>query len=181
MQKEFIISHTLELFFDAEADAAVRDLWRRLDEAGVPSMATRGHRGHRPHVTLAMAGTIPPAARRSLRDELATLSIPDLWLYTLGTFPGEESVLLLGAVVDTELLAVHTAVHDALAGRVREPSAYYFPGAWVPHCTLAQGITPSQLSTGFAALQPTTPIRAAVTEIGVTDTRTGEVEVLPRP
>ncbi len=83
----------------------------------------------------------------------------------------------MGAVVDTELLAVHAAAHDTLAGRVRDPSAYYFPGAWVPHCTLAHGLTPSQLSSGFAALQPTEPVRASVTGVGVTDTRTGEVDV----
>ena len=171
------MAHALELFFDEGADAAVRELWRRLDEAGVPSVAARGHQRYRPHVTMAVAGTMPPATREALRSDLATLSIPDLWLYTLGTFPGEDSVLLLGAVVDTELLAVHAAAHDTLAGRVRDPSAYYFPGAWVPHCTLAHGLTPSQLSSGFAALQPTEPVRASVTGVGVTDTRTGEVDV----
>lgn len=172
------MAHALELFFDAEADAAVRTLWHRLDDAGIPSLAARTHQRHRPHVTLALAATIPPAARQAVRAETSVLSLPDLWLYTLGTFPGEEAVLLLGAVVDTEVLAVHSAVHDALAGKVIQPSAYYFPGAWIPHCTLAQGITRDQLSAGFAALHPAEPIRAAVTGIGVTDTRTGEVDVL---
>ncbi|MDR7301661.1 2'-5' RNA ligase family protein [Haloactinomyces albus] len=172
------MAQALELFFDAEADAAVRVLWQRLDDAGVPSMATRTHQRHRPHVTLAMGATIPPSARRALAADLGTLSIPDLWLYTLGTFPGEDSVLLLSAITDTELLAVHSAAHDALAGKVTQPSAYHLPGAWVPHCTLAQGITRDELSAGFAVLHPAEPIRATVTEVGITDTRTGEVEVL---
>jgi 2'-5' RNA ligase len=172
------MAHALELFFDADADAKVRALWRRLEDAGVPSLASHSHRRHRPHVTLAVAGTIPRAARTALRSELRFLSIPDLWLYTLGTFPGEGTVLLLGAVVDTEVLAVHSAVHDVLAGKVSSPSAYCFPGAWIPHCTLAQGITSEQLSDGFAALQPPEPIRAAIAEIGVADTRTGDVEIL---
>ncbi|GAA0510688.1 2'-5' RNA ligase [Saccharopolyspora subtropica] len=172
------MAHALDFFFDDAADAAVRALWRRLDTAGVPSVASRTHGRHRPHVTLAVAGTIPAAARRSLRGELELLSIPDLWLHTLGTVPGEERMLLLGAVVDTELLAVHSAVHDALAGRVRNPSAYYFPGAWIPHCALAQGVSADQLAAGFRALQPVEPVRASISEIGITDTRTGEVEVL---
>ncbi|MEV0697392.1 2'-5' RNA ligase family protein [Saccharopolyspora sp. NPDC050389] len=162
-------------FFDDAADSEIRALWRRLDEAGVPSLATRKHR---PHVTFAAAGGMPTAARKALRAELELLSIPDLWLHTLGTFPGEERVLLLGAVVDTELLAVHSAVHDALAGRVQHPSAYYFPGAWIPHCTLAQGITDDQLAAGFQALQPPEPVRAGISEIAIVDTRTGEAETV---
>ncbi|MEU5848278.1 2'-5' RNA ligase family protein [Saccharopolyspora shandongensis] len=162
-------------FFDDAADSAVRALWRRLDAAGVPSVAARKHR---PHVIFAAARTMPTAARKALRSELELLSIPDLWLHTLGTFPGEERVLLLGAVVDTELLAVHSAVHDALAGRVQHPSAYYFPGAWIPHCTLAQGITDDQLAAGFRALQPPEPVRAGIGEIAIVDTKTGEAETV---
>lgn len=172
------MAHSVEAFFDHDADEAVRELWARLDRAGVPSPATRGHGRHRPHVTLAVAGTIAQRTRDALRADLALLSLPRLWLYTLGTFPTEQNGLFLGAVVDTELLAVHSATHDVLAGRVKQPWAHYLPGAWVPHCTLAQDITPAELAAGFARLHPVTPIGATVTEVGITDTRTGEVELL---
>ena len=72
------------------------------------------------------------------------VALPSLWLYTLGTFPTKENALFLGAVTDAEVLAVHSAVHDALAGKVRDPWAYYLPGAWVPHCALAQDLDPKQ-------------------------------------
>ena len=168
----------LEFYFDDDADAAVRTLWRRLEKAGVPSLATRTHRGHRPHVSFALAGAIPAATRDALRADLARLSIPRLWLYNLGTFSSADHVLMLFAVVDTELLAVHSAVHDVLAGRVRQPSAYYLPGSWIPHCTLAQGIEPAQVAAGFAALYPVEPIRATVVEVGVVDTHTGAMDPL---
>jgi 2'-5' RNA ligase len=112
------MAHSVELFFDGEADEAIRSLWQALERAGVPSLASRTHRRHRPHVTFAMAGSIPPRTVEALRRDLAPLSLPDLWLYTLGTFPTRENVLWLGAVVDAELLAVHSAVHDVLAGAV---------------------------------------------------------------
>jgi hypothetical protein len=172
------VAHALDLFFNDEADAAVRALWQRLEMGGVPSMASRTHRGHRPRVTFALAGSIPRPAREALRRDLALLALPNLWLYTLATFPTTDNSLWLGAVVDTELLAVHSAVHDVLAGRVREPSAYYLPGAWVPHCVLAEGVTPVELATGFATLHPVQPIRAAVGRVGITDTRTGEIDLL---
>jgi len=167
------VAQVLEFFFDDEADAAVRALWRRLDQAGVPSAA--GHRDNRPHVTFAAAGTIPVRARATLKTDLALLSLPALWLYTLGAF-ATGNTLFLGAITDTELLAVHSAVHDALAGKVRDPLADYLPGAWVPHCTLAQDVTADQLVTAFAAIHPVEPIRASIAEIGILDTRTGEVE-----
>jgi 2'-5' RNA ligase len=169
------MAQALEFYFDGEADAAVRGLWRRLDDGGVPSLGTRTHGRHRPHVTFALAGAVPAATREALRADLRLLSIPRLWLSTLSAFDG---VLMLSAVVDTELLAVHSTVHDVLAKRVKQPVAYYLPGSWVPHCTLAQGLEPAQMTAGFAALYPVGSIRARITEIAVVDTHTGEADVL---
>jgi hypothetical protein len=163
------MAQALQFFFDGEADAAVRGLWRRLAAAGVA-----GGRG-RPHVTFAAAGSIPAATRTDLRDDLRLLSIPALWLSMLAAADG---VLMLTAVVDTELLAVHSAVHDVLAKRVRQPVAYYLPGSWLPHCELARDLEPSDVSAGFAALYPVGSIKARITEIAVVDTHSGETDVL---
>jgi 2'-5' RNA ligase superfamily protein len=164
------MAQTLEFFFDGEADAAVRGLWRRLSEAGVASPARP-----RPHVTFAAAKTIPAATRAMLREDLRLLSIPALWLSTLGAFDGS---LVLAAVVDTELLAVHSAVHDVLAKRVKHPAAYYLPGSWIPHCVLAQNLEPDAVTAGFASLYPVGSIKARITEIAVVDTQTGETDVV---
>jgi 2'-5' RNA ligase len=172
------MAQALEFWFDDAADAAVRKLWRRLDEAGVPSLATRTHGRHRPHVTFALQGAIPPRTRDALREDLRLLSIPSLWLSTLAAFSASEPVLMLAAVVDTELLAVHSAVHDVLAKKVKQPQAYYLPGSWVPHCTLAQGLEPAQVAAGFAALYPVQPIKARVSGIAIVDTHTGDAESL---
>jgi hypothetical protein len=77
---------------------------------------------------------------------------------------------VLAAVVDSELLAVHNAVHDALAGRVRGPVAAYLPGAWLPHCVLASTMP----GEAFIALHPVEPVRAQVVGVEIADARTGE-------
>jgi hypothetical protein len=169
------MGQAVEFWFDEDGDGAVRGLWRRLEQAGVPSLETRTHKGHRPHVSFAVAGVIPGRTREALAEDLRLLAVPRLWLATLAASDGG---LALAAVVDTELLAVHSAVHDVLAKRVRAPSAYYLPGSWVPHCALAQGIEAEQVVAGFAALYPVTPIRARVSEVAVVDTHTGEAESL---
>ncbi|MEV4733558.1 2'-5' RNA ligase family protein [Saccharopolyspora sp. NPDC049426] len=166
------MADALVFHFDDETEGRIRDLWKRLGEAGIPGA------GDRPRVTLAVAGSIPAPARKALRGELELLSIPDLWLHTLGTLPGDERMLLLGAVVDTELLAVHSAVHDVLAGKVKNPSAYYFPGAWIPCCVLAEGLDTDQLAAAFSTLLPPEPVRAAVREISIVNTGTGDAETL---
>ena len=76
---------------------------------------------------------------------------------------GRPDELVLAAVVDAELLAVHAAVHDALAGRVRGPVAAYLPGAWLPHCVLAT----SRPAEAFAALHPVAPVRARIVGVEV--------------
>ena len=95
--------------------------------------------------------------------ELRLLAIPSIWLATLGTVAGRPDELVLAAVVDAELLAVHAAVHDALAGRARGPVAAYLPGTWLPHCVLAT----ARPADAFAALHPVTPVRAKVTGVAV--------------
>ncbi len=116
-----------------------------------------------PSVVAAAAAAIPPAAREALDGELRVLALPSIWLATLGTVAGRPHELVLAAVVDAELLAVHAAVHDALAGRVKGPVAAYLPGAWLPHCVLAT----ERPAAAFAALHPVQPVRARVVAVDI--------------
>jgi hypothetical protein len=166
------MAQALRFFFDGDADAAVRRLWRQLADAGVPGGSDVGGR---PHVTFAQAGAVPAKTRAALRDDLRLLSIPQLWLSML---TAADDVLSLTAVVDTELLAVHSTVHDVLAKRVKDPVGRYLPGSWAPHCVLANGLSPDQLIAGFAALHPVGSIQVRITEIAVVDTQTGEADVV---
>jgi hypothetical protein len=119
--------------------------------------------GGPPSIVAAAATAIPAPAREALADELRVLALPSIWLATLGTVAGRPDELVLAAVVDAELLAVHAAVHDALAGRVKGPVATYRPGAWLPHCVLAS----ERPAEAFAALHPVTPVRARVVGVDV--------------
>jgi 2'-5' RNA ligase len=166
--------HALVAFLDDAADREIRRLWQVLRDGGI-SPATRGFA---PHVTFGAGAVIPARARAAVREELALLTLPGLWLSTLATFPSTENVLMLAAVVDTELLAVHSAVHDALAGKVRQPAGPHLPGSWVPHCPLAERIPSDRLATAFALMHPVIPVRATLGSVAVLDTATGEIEKL---
>ena len=117
----------------------------------------------RPALTAAAAVAVPAPARDALADELRVLALPSVWLAALGATAARPGELVLAAVVDAELLAVHSAVHDALAGRVRGPAAAYLPGAWLPHCVLAT----TRPEAAFAALHPVEPVRARIVGVEV--------------
>ena len=144
----------------------------RLDDraaAGIDGLRTRAAAAgaavpnDRAALTAAAAAAVPAAARGAVKDELRVLALPSVWLATLGATAGRPGELVLAAVVDAELLAVHAAVHDALAGRVRGPVAAYLPGAWLPHCVVAT----SGATDAFAALHPVEPVRARIVAVEV--------------
>ncbi|MCE3552808.1 2'-5' RNA ligase family protein [Pseudonocardia sp. RS11V-5] len=127
-----------------------------------------------PTLTFAAAALIPAAARVELTEALRGLTLPSLWLPTLGSVAGHDDDLVLSAIVDTELLAVHSAVHDALAGKVRSPFGSYLPGAWLPHVVLAH----ERPADAFALLHPVRPVRASIEGVEIADTRDGSSEPL---
>jgi 2'-5' RNA ligase len=171
------VAHALEMYFDEEADAAVRRLWLRLADAGLPSLATRTHRLHRPHVSLMVAESLAGADLARLRPVLRARR-PAVRLYILGTFPGRNGALFLGVPVTAELLAFHAEVHAALADQPARHWPYYLPGNWVPHCTLAEGLSDDEAGQAFALLYGHEPIMAMVAAVGIKDTTTGSVTLL---
>ena len=148
---------TVRFRLDETACTELAALRVRLAARGIPVPSGP------PSVTVAGAAAIPHAAREAMYAELRLLALPSVWLATLGTVAGRPDELVLAAVVDAELLAVHAAVHDALAGRVRSPMAAYLPGTWLPHCVLAT----ERPADAFALLHPVTPVRARVVEVTV--------------
>jgi hypothetical protein len=166
------MADALDLFLDEPSAAAVGRLRARLARAGLPAARDT------PSVRFARAAVIPESGRRGLAEGLSRLVLPELWLSVLGTILTERPVLVLAAVTDTELLAAHTDVHDVLAGRVRQPSAAFLPGSWLPHCPLSGELPAPDLPRALDAVLPVEPIRARVASIGITDTRTGAVLAL---
>lgn len=162
------MTQTVRFCLDDDAAAELTLLRARAEAAGstVPS--------DRPALTAAAALAIPTAARQALKDELRVLAVPTVWFATLGSTAGRPDELVVAAVVDSELLAVHAAVHDALAGRVRGPVAAYLPGAWLPHCVLAL----DNPAAAFSALHPIEPVRARLVDVEIVDSRTGQSQPL---
>jgi 2'-5' RNA ligase len=167
------MAHALELFFDPDSEAEIKQVWDRLEAAGLPSLATRTHRRHRPHVTLVVAERIEAARLQDGRDRLAATHL-DVTLHSPAVFQ-RSGVLYLSVVPTLELLSLHQQIHAALADSLIAPWGTYSVGGWVPHCTLAQGLTREQLARGIDLLHDQPVVEAHVTDAGILDTKTGEV------
>jgi 2'-5' RNA ligase len=167
------MAHALELLFDPATEAEIRDVWARLEAARLPSLATRSHRRHRPHVTLVVAERIEPAGLNGARHHLTATHL-DITLYSPAVFQ-RSGVLYLSVVPTMALLQLHQEAHAALRGSLVKPWYTYSPDTWVPHCTLAQDLDRAQLAHGIELLHGQRIIETHVTAAGLLDTKTGEV------
>ena len=167
------MAHAVEVFFDAASEAAVRAVWAGLEAAGVPSLASRTHRRHQPHISLSVAERIKTEQLQDARKRLAATHL-DVRLYSPAVFP-RRGVLYLSVVPTLALLRLHEDVHAALRDSVVAPWDLYSVGAWVPHCTLAQELTRAQIGQGIDQLHDQPIITAHVSSACILDTTTGDV------
>jgi 2'-5' RNA ligase len=167
------MAHAVEVFFDSTTEAAIKAVWARLEAARVPSLATRTHRRHRPHISLSVAERIKTGQLQDAREHLAATHL-DVTLSSPAVFP-RRGVLYLSVVPTLALLRLHEDVHAALRDSMVAPWDLYSVGAWMPHCTLAQELTRAQIAQGIDLLHDQPIITAHVSSAGILDTATGEV------
>jgi len=141
----------IEMFFDNRTDAAVRSLWERLAEDGLPSLDTT----YRPHVSLAVFDGDPFMELSSLvRGWASTVHYMTLELSHIGRFP-ETGVAFLGVTPTRLLLDLHEGLHVRLAAHpTGTGSDLYRPGSWVPHCTLAMRVADPDVSRLLSLVRP---------------------------
>ena len=159
----------VELFFDTQAEKQIFGAWNAIKEAGISSSLLNA--GYRPHVSLGVCNRIDSSA---FEAELSTFaesvaSFP-LTLSSVGFFPGAEGVIFLGVTVTNHLLDIHAAFHKLCEKHAQEQFEHYAVGKWVPHCTLAFGLSERQISEALVICRGIPlPISAEVKAIGLAE------------
>jgi 2'-5' RNA ligase len=139
---------SLELTFDDAADAAVREDWVALQDAGLPSQARHTGASNRPHVTLLYSNDpLDPPPITGLPIEL-TVATPLV-------FGSAKRGFLLARLVrpNRELLELHRLLHER-AGDGPGVDPLTRPGAWTPHVTLARRIPADDLGRALSVVSP---------------------------
>lgn len=141
--------HHVELLMDPVSEVAVREEWRVLDEAGLPSQARHRGASNAPHVTLTMTQAWPGAG--DLGCALASLSpLPvAVWLGAPLVFGPGPFVLTRLVVASQPLLEVHRGLVDRMPPLA---SDLLVPGRWTPHVTLGRRLDQEQVSRAVGLL-----------------------------
>ncbi|HEY3530035.1 MAG TPA: 2'-5' RNA ligase family protein [Nocardioides sp.] len=167
------------LLLDDRADAAVRRLWRRLEDAGVATLLTHTHGLHVPHLTWAALRSYDLDEVRAALDALPEQPPLALHLDAFGTF--RRSRCWLAPAVSAPLVERQAAVVAATVGTGAELHRHYEPGSWVPHLTLAPRLHLSDLSTVAALVYDVLPLVATGVRSALIDTSTGARYSLSHP
>lgn len=143
------MTQAVELLLDPESDAAVREQWDLLEQAGLPSRARHGSPSNRPHVTVVGVADVPAEAEEQVARACVVRLPLEVRLGAPVVF-GVDPVVLVRLVIPTvDLLDLHAAVAGVVGVASRSTSA---PGRWTPHLTLSHRLPRAQLPRALEVL-----------------------------
>lgn len=140
---------SVELLLDESLDAAVREEWSRMLDAGVASQGRIRSPSNRPHVTLFVSAEIPAEVEDSVRATLSDTPVP-VRLGGVVVFGDRHATLARLVVPSSALLDLHARLFDLLAGCPGVP-AHIRPGEWTPHVTLARRVPAKRIGAALVA------------------------------
>jgi len=168
------------LLFDAHGELAIRRLWRRLEDEGVPTLMSHTHGRHVPHLSYAVLRSYDMDKVVDALDLLPDEGPMTLHFDAVGMFRRSRTWLVPS--VTSEIPRRQERVVEALESTGADLHQHYEPGVWVPHCTLAPRTTLERLPTIAAAVFDMLPLVTIVDRAALVDTATGEqhlLDVLP--
>lgn len=135
---------SVELLLDLRAEKLLNRDWALLKEAELPSQGNHTGPSNRPHITVLAAPRIPAEHDQDLAmlADALPLSIHNAGLVIFRT--GRGQVLTRLGVVSGALLKFHRSVHEILRD-VPDVAGNCKPDRWIPHVTLARGMTSAQV------------------------------------
>ena len=165
------------LLFDRPGERAVRRLWGRLEDRGVPTLRSHTHGRHLPHLSYAVLRSWD--ADRVLE---AVSALPDggpvtFHLDGLGLFRRGRTWLV--PAVTAAVAARQEAVVRAVAGTGADLHKHYLPGVWMPHVTLAPRVGRQALAAAAVTVYDVLPLTLTADRAALVDSGTGRVWPLP--
>ena len=164
------------LLFDRRSERAVRALWDRLEQAGVPSLGSHTHGRHVPHVSYAVLRSWDQASVTAALAQLGGGAPVELSFDGIGLFRRGRTWLVAG--VSADFVARQQRVVEAVTATGAELHKHYRPGTWLPHCSLAPRATLAQLPVAVAAVLDVLPLRARLDRAALVNSATGELSPL---
>ncbi len=150
----------VELHIDDDNAAPILALTTAIyAQCGGENLATSGGQ---PHISLAGFDQIDLAQISArLADFAATTPAFAITLSAIGIFPN-AGIVYLAPVVTQQLLTIHSRFQRMLEPLGLPSNAYYWPGNWIPHCTVGLQVPADKIGAAVMLCQQA-PVFRAVT------------------
>ncbi|GLY65205.1 2'-5' RNA ligase [Amycolatopsis taiwanensis] len=160
------------LLFDGRTDRALRLLWDRIEERGVPTLRSHTHGMHHPHLSLVVLLEWQLDKVRAAVEALPDNGPFEIYFDALGLFRRGRVSLIPAAPAD--LVARQQVVVRALRSTGAVVHKHYDIGRWLPHCALVPRAPLRELSTVAALAYDVLPLLARVRRLVLINSSTGE-------
>ncbi len=170
-----ISEYAIELLFDETSETRILETFRRLKSAGfgLPETVIDYH----PHITLNVCQVLDfEGLERYIKHFAKKTQALALEFSYLGAFPAEKSVLFLGPTIKQLLFDVHSSFLEGARHFIQATRTYYEPNLWVPHCTLAFGLSNQDLTAAFGiAAQTLLPLGSRLNQLSLVAVPSGKM------
>ena len=165
------------LLFDARADLLMRELWSRLEDQGVATLATHTHRRHYPHLSYAVLRSWQLAR---VQETLAALPAAEPFTMSFhGTLAFPRGRAALAPSITADVALRQWRIVTALEASGAELHRNYAAGQWVPHVSVATRAQGARLTTVVKAIADVLPLTVHVERAALIDSGTGQSWPLP--
>ncbi|MHA3838131.1 2'-5' RNA ligase family protein [Terrabacter sp. AAH1] len=144
------------LLLDRRSDALVRELWKRLEENGIPTLLSHTHGRHVPHLSYAVLLDGDLGAVRE-----AAVSLPDsgpVDVSVQGTVVFPRGRVALAGSASSVLAARQARAIEVLRGTGATIHRHYEPGHWMPHVSASTGVQMADLGPVVTAVSDRLPL-----------------------
>ena len=165
------------LLFDTRSDRLLRDLWSRLEDAGVSTLATHTHRRHYPHLSYVVLRSWDLAHAQQALSVLPAAEPFTMSFHGTLAFPRGRAALAPAVTADMALR--QWRIVTALRSTGAELHRNYEAGQWVPHVSVATRAQGAQLATVVKAIADVLPLTVRVNRAALVDSANGQTWPLP--
>ena len=165
------------LLFDTRSDLRVRELWARLEAAGVPTLATHTHGHHHPHLSYAV---LREWDLERVHEALCALPAAEPFTMSFhGTLAFPRGRAALAPAIAADVALRQWRVVTALEATGADLHRHYVAGQWVPHVSVATRAQGATLATVVKAIADVLPLTVRVDRAALIDSATGQTWRLP--
>ena len=145
------MGYAVQLYFNAELEAALLEVRTALTKAGVTPTLER--LGDRPHVSLSVLNDVDVQRCITMIEQFAnSQSAFRTGFAAFGAFPTAQGVVYLSPAPNEALLTAHRVMHQRLVDIGAQIHEYYFPDGWIPHATMGFELSSKEVALALSWL-----------------------------